>query len=192
MRWLIGRLWLRLFGWTLEGTPPAGPKWVLIAAPHTSNWDLPFMLATAWALRVRVHWLGKHTLFRLPFGPVMRWLGGLPVDRRAPQGMVAQVVAEFARRERLVLAIPPEGTRSHRDFWKSGFYHIAAGAQVPIATGFLDFARRRCGVGPTLTVTGDVRADMDQVRAFYEPLQGKSPADKGPVRLREEGDAAGS
>ncbi|MCB9524293.1 MAG: lysophospholipid acyltransferase family protein [Myxococcales bacterium] len=190
MRWLIGRLWLRIFGWTLVGTLPDAPKWVFIAAPHTSNWDLPFMLATAWSLRVRVSWLGKHTLFEGPFAPFMRWLGGLPVDRRAPHGLVAQVVGEFARRERLVLAIPPEGTRSYRDFWKSGFYHIAVGADVPVGTGFLDFAQKRCGLGPTLRLTGDVRADMDRVRAFYEPLRGKVPADQGPVRLREEGEAS--
>ncbi len=191
IRALIGRLWLFVFRWRLVGDLPPHRKYVLIAAPHTSNWDLPFMLATAWILRVRVQWMGKHTLFEGPFGWFMKALGGLPVDRRAPQGLVAQVVSVFEASESMVLAIPPEGSRSYRDHWRSGFYRIALGAGVPVATGFLDFKTRRCGLGPLIEPTGDVKADMDQVRAFYGPIAGKCPADKGPIRLREE-DADGA
>jgi 1-acyl-sn-glycerol-3-phosphate acyltransferase len=159
---------------------------VFIAAPHTSNWDLPFMLATACCLGVRIHWLGKHTLFRRPFGPIMRWLGGVPADRRAPQQTVQSLVKEFSRRERLILAVPPEGTRGKVTRWRSGFYHIARAANVPIGTGFLDFSRRLCGLGPFLRPTGNVHADMEQIRAFYAPIRGRFPDRQCVPRLREE------
>ena len=190
MRAHAARLCLKLVGWTLVGRLPASPKFVFIAAPHTSNWDLLLMLVTAWALEARIHWLGKHTLFVGPFGWLLRALGGLPVDRRAPGGMVGQVVAEFARRNALRLAVSPEGTRGHRDHWKSGFYHIARQARVPLVTGFLDYSTRRCGLGPPIELTGDVAVDMAAIRAFYGPLKGKYPGLQGPVRLREESEAA--
>jgi 1-acyl-sn-glycerol-3-phosphate acyltransferase len=180
---------LKLLGWSLVGELPASRKFVFIAAPHTSNWDLPLMLFTAWALRVRVHWLGKHTLFVGPFGRLFRMLGGLPVDRRSRGGVVGQVVELFARSDALCLAVSPEASREHRDHWRSGFYHIARQACVPLATGFLDYATRRCGLGPLIELTGDVPADMARIRAFYGPLKGKHPELQGPIRLREEADA---
>jgi 1-acyl-sn-glycerol-3-phosphate acyltransferase len=187
MRYLLGRLFLWLAGWTLEGERDLPPRFVFIAAPHTSNWDLPLMLLAAWQLRARIHWLGKHTLFAPPLvGRVMRALGGIAVDRSSPHGLVEQVVAELGRRERLILAIPPEGTRRRVEFWKSGFYYIALGASVPIGFGFLDHARRRCGVGGFLLPTGDVRADMDRVRAFYSRIRGRYPELESAIRLREE------
>jgi len=186
MRAWIGRSLLKLFGWRLEGEVPSTAKFVFIAAPHTSNWDLVFMLAAAWAMRVRIHWFGKHTLFAGPMGWVLRSFGGLPVDRRATRGTVAQAVELFERSDTLRLAVPPEGSRSHRGRWQSGFYHIARGAGVPVVTGFLDYATRRTGLGPTIRLSGDVAADMDRIRAFYEPMRGKYPQLQGPIRLREE------
>jgi 1-acyl-sn-glycerol-3-phosphate acyltransferase len=184
----IGKSWLKLFGWRLEGTQPPFPKkFVFLAVPHTSNWDVPFMLAAAYVLDVRISWMGKHTLFEGPFGWAMRALGGLPVDRRAPQGLVQQVIDLFGEREELILGIPAEGTRRRVKFWKSGFYRIALGAGVPICLGFLDFEKKRCGLGPFLMPTGDVHADMEKIRAFYRDIRGKHPELESEPRLKEEG-----
>ena len=185
----IGRTWLRLFGWRTEGSIDH-PKMVLIAAPHTTNWDLPFMLACSYAMGFKVQWLGKHTLFRPPFGWVMRALGGVPVDRRSRHNMVEQAAALFRARERLILAVPPEGTRSRVDFWKSGFYHIARSAGVPIALGYLDFERKVGGIGGYVFPSGNVREDMDKLRAFYADKRGKHPEQESVPRLRDEGGPA--
>jgi 1-acyl-sn-glycerol-3-phosphate acyltransferase len=183
---LVGRAFLSLAGWKAEGQLPAGGKGVLIAAPHTSGWDLPFMLATAWVLRVDIRWMGKHTLFAGFRGPIMRWLGGIPVDRRAPHGVVAQIAARFAAADTLFLAIAPAGTRSRVPRWHSGFYHIAHAAEVPIVCGFLDYGRKIGGVGPAFVPTGDIRADMDRIRAFYADMKGYHPDVTVPMVLREE------
>jgi len=185
----VGRLYLRLFGWRVEGRFPDVAKTVVIAAPHTSNWDMPLMLAIAFVFGVRPAWLGKQQLFRRPFGWVMRWLGGLPVDRTVRQNLVQQVVEGFAAADRLHLVIPPSGTRSGATRWKSGFYHIARGAQVPIVCAFLDYRRKVGGIGPVLTPSGDVATDMVPIRAFYAEVTGKFPELTAPVRLREEDDA---
>ncbi len=191
-KYWLGRAWMGAFGWRVEGALPETRKFVFIAAPHTSNWDLPFMLATAYILGVRVSWMGKHTLFEGPFGGFMKALGGIPVDRRSANNLVQQVAERFQQADTLILAVPPEGTRKKVEYWKSGFYHIARSAQVPIAMGFLDFRRKRAGLGPLLYPTGDVRADMDQVRAFYRDIRGKIPKDESEPRLREEAEAAQS
>lgn len=179
-----GFLWLT--GWTREGEVPAARSYVLIAAPHTTNWDLLWFLAHAWAFGVRVSWMGKHTLFRGPMGTVMRWLGGVPVRRDRAGGMVAQMADAFARRPDLVLTVPPEGTRRYVAHWKSGFYQIARAAGVPIVLGYLDYARKCGGLGPALIPTDDLGADMDEIRAFYADKQGLHPDRFGAVRLKEE------
>jgi 1-acyl-sn-glycerol-3-phosphate acyltransferase len=186
IRALLGRAWLRAFGWQLAPAPPLPKKFVFICAPHTSNWDLPFTLAVGWSMGLDIRWLGKHTIFRWPFGPFMRALGGIPVDRRSPHGMVGEVAQRFAESESLLIGIPPEGTRAKVARWKSGFYHIACAAEVPIGLGFLDFARRRGGVGGFITPTGDVRADMAKVRAFYTDIRGKLPELESETVLKEE------
>lgn len=144
------------------------------------------MLAVAFALGVTPSWLGKRELFRWPFGRILRWLGGVPVDRRARQGLVGEAVARFAEAEQLFLVIPPSGTRARATHWKSGFYHVARGADVPIVCAFLDYHDRVGGIGLVLTPSGDVRADMTRIRAFYASKRGKYPAQATPVRLREE------
>jgi 1-acyl-sn-glycerol-3-phosphate acyltransferase len=177
---------LRLAGWTLSGCEPAEPKLVLIAAPHDTNWDLPFALCAAWALGLDLRWTGKKSIFRWPFGGVMRALGGVPIDRSNPAGIVGAIVDAFAARQELVLAIPPEGTRSRAPYWKSGFHRIAVGAGVPIICGFIDYPNRRVGVGGLFLPTGDPRADMDTIRSFYREV-GKLPeATVAAMRLREE------
>ena len=183
----FGRCWLRLFGWELQAPPPVIPlKFVFIAAPHTSGWDLPFMLATAYALGIRISWLGKHGLFEPPLGWLLRRLGGIPVDRRVPHHVVSRTAEMFRSHERLVLAVPPEGTRRKVKYWRSGFYHIALQSAVPIGLGFLDYPTKRCGLGPLIVPTGNVRHDMDSIRVFYHEIHGKHPALQGEPRLREE------
>lgn len=187
----LARTGLRLAGWRVEGPPPAAAKYVLVAAPHTSNWDFLVMMAAGLVLGVWPHWVGKHTLFAAPLGWFARLLRGIPVDRRAAADMVDQLSAQFANRERLVLAMPPEGTRGRVDCWKSGFYHVALAAGVPVALGYVDFGCKAAGIGPLLMPSGDLRADMDKIRAFYAGKLGRHPERQGPIRLKGEGEATG-
>jgi 1-acyl-sn-glycerol-3-phosphate acyltransferase len=148
----------------------------LIAAPHTSNWDLPYTLMVAFALRLNVYWMGKEQLFRPPFRGVMRWLGGIPVNRAQAGNLVAASVAALQQaRGPVQLIVPPEGTRSKVRYWKTGFYYIALGAQVPIVMSFLDYGNKVSGLGPTFDPTGDIEADMVRIKAFYAPFKGKNP-----------------
>jgi 1-acyl-sn-glycerol-3-phosphate acyltransferase len=187
----LGALVLRLVGWRVEGAvPPGVTKAVVLAAPHTSNWDLPLMLAVAWVLGVRPAWLGKRELFRGPFGWLMARLGGIPVDRAVRGNLVRQTVAWFGAAERLFLVIPPSGTRSRAPRWKSGFYHVARGAGVPVLCAFLDYGRRTGGIGPLVRPTGDVRRDMEEIRAFYGGVAARYPEMATPVRLVEEEEVA--
>ena len=177
-------LWLTR--WEIEGEVSASPSYVLIAAPHTSNWDLVYLLMLSWSAGVSVSWMGKHQLFRPPFGGVMRWLGGVPVRRDRRNDLVSQLVEAFEKSPCLVLTVPPEGTRRRVEYWKSGFYRIAVAADVPIVPGYLDYARRRGGFGPELRPSGDVKKDMDFLRHVYSTKIGKYPEHFGPVRLAAE------
>ena len=144
------------------------------------------MLATAYVMRVRISWFGKHTLFIPPWGWLLRKLGGIPVDRRAPQSLVTQMAEKFRCSDELVLAVPPEGTRSKVGFWKSGFYHIASQSEVPIGLGYLDYGRKLCGLGMFVTPSSDVNEDMSKIRNFYRDIRGKYPALESEPRLQEE------
>jgi 1-acyl-sn-glycerol-3-phosphate acyltransferase len=170
---------LKVFGWRLEGRLPDVDKLVVIAAPHTSNWDLPVLLSLAFALRAKACWLGKHSLFRWPFGFLFRWMGGIPVYRSTSQNMVSQSVEMFRNSEKLILTIPPEGTRSKVSYWKTGFYYIALGAEIPISMAFIDYKRKASGVGPTLYPTGNIEADMEVIRNFYATVTAKYPDKAG-------------
>lgn len=181
----LGRLFLGFFGWKTEGQLPEGRKFVIIAAPHTSNWDLPFMLAVSYVFGVRLSFLMKHTMFWGPFGPFFRWLGGIPVDRTARQNLVEQCVKILQEREELVLAIPPEGTRSKVRYWKTGFYWIANGAKVPILLGFLDYKRKVGGLGPTVFPSGDLNGDLERIRGFYRDISGKHPSQMGEIEIHK-------
>ena len=184
-RW-IGSTFLRATGWRMDGLRPPVDRYVIIAAPHTSNWDMPFMLAMAFVYDIPVRWMGKHTLFSPPFGTLFKRLGGIPIVRHQPGGVVGQMVDHFKDTESLVLMVPAEGTRSHVEYWKSGFYHIARAADVPVVLSYLDFSRKVGGIGPSLLLTGDIHADMDKIRAFYAGIQGLRPQNVGVIRLREE------
>lgn len=187
MREKIGKAILDAAGWTIEGGAPAVDKFVLIAAPHTSNWDFLYSVACTTALGLPLQFMAKDSLFRGPLGPLLRALGGIAIDRSRNNNMVDAMVAEFARRDALALMVPPEGTRSAGTHWKSGFYHIARRARVPLALGYLDYPHKRVGIGPLLHVSGDVGADMDAIRAFYADKGARNPGDYTPPRLREEG-----
>jgi len=186
MRHRLANLILKLFGWRAVGSLAGQPKCVIVVAPHTSNWDFPVLMLMAITLRLNVAWMGKHTLFRPPFGPIMRWLGGLPIDRSARHNMVEQAVESFRTHDRLLLAIPPEGTRKRAPYWRSGFYHIALGAQVPIVLAFADYRRKVGGIAGMIMPSGDIDADMALIRDFYSGIIGKRPEQFGDIRLKSQ------
>ncbi len=180
----LGRLFLRVNGWKIDGGPPAYSKAVIIAAPHTSNWDLVYSFAVAWVLGMKIHWVGKHTLFTVPiWGSFMRRLGGIPVDRTAPQGAVEAIAQQIRQAPEMLVMVPPEGTRSKSKGWKSGFYWIAHSAGVPIILGYLDYGRKRAGVSTALFPTGDIEKDFVRIQEFYAGVHGKRSAMQGEVRL---------
>jgi 1-acyl-sn-glycerol-3-phosphate acyltransferase len=171
-------LWLKLAGWKVEGSLPEGAeKSVLIAAPHTSNWDLPYTLFVAFSLRLTPYWMGKASIFKWPFGGLMRWLGGISVDRSQANNLVAASAAAINAADFPVqLIVPPEGTRAKTRYWKTGFYWIAHTAQVPIVMAYMDYERRISGLGPVFVPTGDVEADMAKIKDYYKQFKGKNAA----------------
>ncbi len=181
------RFWyfvLRLIGWDLEGSLPDLPQYVLIAAPHTSGWDVIIGLIAKLSVPLsHLRWLAKDTVFWQPLGALLTVLGAIPVDRRRHHSYVAQMIAEFAQRDRLILALAPEGTRRQTDHWKSGFYYAALGAHVPIAAAFIDYGRKRIGVGPIFSPSGDADADMAMLAAFYGAVTARHPALVSDVRF---------
>jgi 1-acyl-sn-glycerol-3-phosphate acyltransferase len=182
----LANLLLRIGGWHVVGSPPDVRKYVLIAAPHTSNWDFIWVLAFGFHYGIKIRWIGKHTLFRWPFGWFMRALGGVSIRRDRRQSLVKQMADTLIAADSMCLVVPVEGTRGYVDHWKSGFYHIARSARVPIVMSFLDYSRKIGGIGPTLQPTGEVRRDMDVLRAFYGDKIGKFPGKTSPIRLLEE------
>lgn len=182
-RW-VGRTLLGLGGWSIEGAVPDIRKCVTIAVPHTSNWDFYWSICAVFALGLRFDWIGKHTLFRKPFGSFMRWLGGTPVRRDATRGRVEQVVDIIERNDRYFLGIAPEGTRGATGHWKTGFYHVALGAAVPILLGYIDYDRKVVGLGPTFDPTGDLDADLAAIGAFYADKTPRHPENFSPPSPR--------
>jgi 1-acyl-sn-glycerol-3-phosphate acyltransferase len=187
-RWrhTAGRLILRLIGWDVVTPPPKDPKMVMMAAPHTSNWDTFLMLVAASVYRVRIRFLVKDTLFWWPMGPLLRAFGGIPIDRSGNLGLVEQAAQVLREADRMMLAVAPSGTRTRTERWRSGFYWIAVQAQVPLVCGILDYGRKRASFGPRIEVTGDIRRDMDAIRAAYEGVTGKDPSKQTPIRVKEE------
>jgi 1-acyl-sn-glycerol-3-phosphate acyltransferase len=167
---------MKLMGWKVEGElPPNGQKCVLIAAPHTSNWDLPYTLMVAFVLHLNIYWMGKRQLFRFPFRRIMMWMGGIPVTRESSNNLVAASIEAMKNAKGpLQLVVPPEGTRNKTRYWKTGFYYIAVGAQVPIVMAYMDYERKISGLGPVFHPTGDIEADMAAIKAFYAPFKGKN------------------
>jgi 1-acyl-sn-glycerol-3-phosphate acyltransferase len=162
-----------LCGWRFEGHLPNVARAVVIVVPHTSNWDLVIGAIAMFALGLRVTFMGKHTLFWWPLGAVLRWLGGFPVDRSAASGVVDQIIDHFGREEQLFLVVAPEGTRGRVERWKSGFYRVAAGAQVPIAPVTIDYRVREIRFGPPIDPSGDMTSDLRRLRQFFADSTGK-------------------
>lgn len=175
MRWLC-RLYLKLIGWKIGSVlDPSVKKCVLVAAPHTSNWDYPISLATLYACGVKVRFLAKKSLFKFPLGVLMRATGGIPVDRSKNNNLVDSMIAMFATYDELILMIPAEGTRSYVKEWKSGFYHTAMGAGVPIVMGYLDYGKKVAGFGDLFYPTGDYPNDLKAIQTFYRQFTAKHP-----------------
>lgn len=185
MRWLAKKF-MQLRGWQFTGQGPTFGKFVAIGAPHTSNWDFIIFLAVVSNFRLPARVIGKNSLVRWPFGGLMRRLGIIPVERDSGEGLVDQMVVEFSQAERLALVVAPEGTRGPAAYWRSGFYRIAVAADVPIVMTYIDFPTKRAGIGPTLHPSGDIEADMEQIRSFYTGIHGKHPENETPIRLRGE------
>lgn len=186
MRVLLSRFWLFLWRWKVVQQEPVPDRCVMIAAPHTSNWDFPLTIAMAAVAGVPMRWLGKSQMFNPVLGPIFRSLGGISVERSGPQGLVGDLAAELGRHDRLALVVPAEGTRAAVEYWKSGFYRIAVEADVPIVCAFVDRSTRTGGFGPVIHPSGDVAADMDRVREFYAGKTGLKPGRFAVPRLREE------
>ncbi len=170
---LVGKSILRIRGWTFEGAVPNVPKAVVIVVPHTSNWDFIVGVAAVFAMGLRASFLGKHTLFKWPFGPMMRWLGGVPVDRRTARGVVEETVDLFAANDQLILGLSPEGTRSSVDRWKTGFYYVALEAKVPIIPVAFDYNRTVIRFGERFDPTGDIQDDFGRLERFFSGIEGR-------------------
>ncbi|MGH6787292.1 MAG: 1-acyl-sn-glycerol-3-phosphate acyltransferase [Novosphingobium sp.] len=185
VKWAILRLF-RWKGWRLEGGAPPLMKYVILGAPHTSNWDFVFFVGATWTFGVRPRFMGKHTLFEGALRRFMLDMGGVPVDRSASRNYVDQVVAQFAAHDDFRLVIAPEGTRKGVAKWRSGFYHIALGAGVPVVPAWVDNAAMRGGLGPPIDLTGDFATDIARISAFYRSVMPDHPRLQALYRMAEE------
>jgi 1-acyl-sn-glycerol-3-phosphate acyltransferase len=185
----IANALLELIRWRVVGTEPQIPKFVAIVAPHTSNWELPIGLICGFATGILRRWpygfMMKDVVFHWPVAGLMRRIGGLPIDRSRPHDIVPQMAAVFQERDRFLLAITPEGTRKRTGYWKSGFYHIAQAAGVPIVPVSFDYAKRECHVGDPLVPTGDLDRDLIVIRRFFQGATAKRPERMGEIRFRD-------
>lgn len=169
---LLSLLILKLIGWRIVGDKPADPKYIVVAAPHTSNWDFIMFVLAAFVLRYDAHWMGKDSLFRFPIKHLMLWLGGIPIDRSKSNDVVNQMADYYKSVNQLAVIITPEGTRSKVDRWKTGFYHIALKAQVPLALAFIDAKTKTIGFGQNIIPSGDMDADLAKIKQFYSDKKG--------------------
>lgn len=185
MKWLAYQ-YLKMRGWSFHGELPDVPKMIVIGAPHTSNWDFILFLAALHHYEIKATYIGKHTLFRWPFGYFFRALGGIPVNRSRAGGVVGQVALAFERVDEMILVIAPEGTRKAAPYWKSGFLKMAEAADVPIVLAAVDYSNKELTIGPSLRYRGDRVAFMEQTRIFYDDKVGKYAELMGPVRVKQE------
>lgn len=165
---------LKALGWKIKGKMPDLPKFVAIAVPHTSNWDFVYTLLAIFAMKGKIYWMGKDAIFKKPFTGVFKWLGGIPVDRSKSNNLVSQIIDQYNKNERLVITIPPTGTRKKVMRWKTGFYYIALGANVPIVPGYMDYPVKTTGFGAPFYPTGDIDSDLKQLSVFYKGMKGKN------------------
>lgn len=177
-RWLLS-----LCGWEVETGAPATRKYIMVVYPHTSNWDFPWGYLAKTALGLKLHWMAKDSLFRGPMGWFARKLGGIPVDRRKRNKFIEQLAERFRRSEELIIAITPEGTRGHTEHWKSGFYYVAQGADVPVVLAYIDYGRKRMGLSEPFKLSGNAEADLERIRGFYQDRKGRYPQNAGTIRF---------
>ena len=180
---IIARAVLRFTGWRTHVIPPRTSRYVLIGAPHTSNWDFVIVLLLMAAESIPIRLIGKDSLFRWPMGVFMRSIGAIPVNRRERTNLVDQLVAKFDEYDDLIIGLAPEGTRSKTSRWRTGFYYIALKAGVPIVMAYIDYENKICGLGPSLKPTGDIQADFIKIRDFYSGIVGKYPHKQGEIEL---------
>jgi len=176
---------LKLTGWTLKVKTAEEKKFVLIGAPHTSNWDLPLALLVFWTVDLKIYWVAKIQIFKGPLRRLFSALGGIPVDRSRSQGFIEQISERFEKADNMVLTISPEGTRKKIEHWKSGFYYIAVSANVPIYFGYIDYAKRTLGFEEGFHPSGDIESDMKVINDYYKNIQGKYPNKQGEIRIRK-------
>ncbi|WP_263079674.1 1-acyl-sn-glycerol-3-phosphate acyltransferase [Endozoicomonas sp. Mp262] len=178
---LLAKIFLHLTGWKVNGPPPRVARYIIIGAPHTSRWDFIFGIAIALKCKIRCHWLGSSALFWGPFGIVLRWLGGIPVNRKRKNSLVNQTVCAYKQHHQLGIVICPEGGMNKGERWHTGFYHIARNAEIPIIPGYLDFNTKTGGFGSAIKPSCNMSKDMAEIEAFYANIYGKFPESFSPV-----------
>ena len=181
---ILSRMILKVMGWRTQSVNVSAPKYVLIGAPHTSNWDFVIGYMAMSAIGLKLSWVGKHTLFRGPLGWLLRWMGGIPVNRNLRTNFVDQMVASFDEYDKRIVTLAPEGTRKHTNYWKSGFYYIALKANVPVVCGFVDYGRRIGGTGLVIYPTGNPDEDLEKMKDFYIKITPKFPENSGETKFR--------
>jgi 1-acyl-sn-glycerol-3-phosphate acyltransferase len=175
---------LRLFGWTYDLVWPAEPKGIILVYPHTSNWDFIIGMLFRIGTGLPANWIGKDAMFRWPFAGLLKRFGGIPINRRQSTGFITALVEEYRRRDWLWIAIAPEGTRSHTDHLKSGFYQLSRAADVPVGLGYIDYAARKVAIDTYVRFTGDRERDLAMLRAFYGSKRGRIAANAGDIGFR--------
>jgi 1-acyl-sn-glycerol-3-phosphate acyltransferase len=183
---VISRTIMWIVGWKVTGKLPEHKKFILVGEPHTSNWDFLLMFGAAYSLRLKISWLGKDSIFKRPFGTIMRYFGGIPIDRKRKHNLVERTSKLFQDSKSLVIVVGPSGTRSKRKYWKSGFYWIAHTANIHVVCGYLDFTNKIVHVGLCFLPTGDVKKDMNKIRKFYRGIKAKHPELETDMRLKDE------
>ncbi|MDP5210565.1 1-acyl-sn-glycerol-3-phosphate acyltransferase [Microbulbifer sp. 2205BS26-8] len=178
----IAKLLLKLHGWRVKGNQHSLKlkKYVLLGAPHTTNWDGYFFILAALKLKLTPQWMGKDRLFKFPLGRPMRWFGGIAVNRSKANNLVEATIRQFRLNKELIIAIPPEGTRGMAERWKTGFYHIARNAKVPVVLGFINFRKKEVGIGPIAQLGENLEVELNKLRAFYADKIGKFPEHYAP------------
>jgi len=174
---------LKLLGWQLDVQLPKTSRYVLIGYPHTSNWDFVLGMLAKWSMNMPLNWVAKHSMFWGPFKPMFIAMGGVPLNREKTSGFIQKNIELFEQREHFVLGIMPEGTRSKTDRWKTGFYYIANGANVPIALAYLDYKNKKLGIGKVIETSGDIEADFEIIKAFYQDKTGYRPENQSDMKI---------
>jgi len=180
---LLSRLILKLIDWKLDERVPETQRYVMIAYPHTSNWDFILGMLAKWSMGLPINWVAKHSMFWGPFKPMFIAMGGVPLNREKSTGFIQKNIELFAQREHFILGLMPEGTRSRTDHWKTGFYHIAHGANVPIVFAYMDYKNKIIGIGGMMKTSGDIHADLDIIKDFYKDKIGYKPAKQSAISI---------